>query len=131
MITVGIIGGTGYTAGELIRLLINHPKTTLDFVLSTSQPGKLVNSVHQDLLEEIDITFVDTINPKVNVVFLCIGHGNSVRFLKKNKFSSSTKIIDLSSDYRIANSSHSFIYGLPEFNKNKIREASFLANPGC
>jgi len=130
MITAGIIGGAGYTAGELIRLLINHPEVELDFVYSTSQPGTPIAGIHQDLLGEIDLQFSGEINKKVDVVFLCLGHGNSVKFLSENQFSENTKIVDLSTDYRISGE-HSFIYGLPEFNKEKIKKASFIANPGC
>ncbi len=130
MITAGIIGGAGYTAGELIRILINHPEVKLDFVYSTSQPGKSVAGVHQDLLGETDLKFNGEINKNVDVVFLCLGHGNSVKFLNDNQFSGNTKIVDLSTDFRMQGE-HSFVYGLPEFNKEKIKEAGFIANPGC
>lgn len=130
MIKAGIIGGAGYTAGELIRILINHPEAELDFVYSTSQPGKPVAGVHQDLLGEIDLKFTGEINKNVDVVFLCLGHGNSVKFLAENKFSENTKIVDLSTDYRMQGE-HSFVYGLPEFNKEQIKNADFIANPGC
>ncbi|TDN87599.1 N-acetyl-gamma-glutamyl-phosphate reductase [Salegentibacter sp. 24] len=130
MITAGIIGGAGYTAGELIRILMHHPEVELDFVYSTSQPGKLVAGVHQDLLGETELQFSGDINKNVNVVFLCLGHGNSVKFLAGNTFSEKTKIIDLSTDYRMSGE-HSFVYGLPEFNRDKIKKASFIANPGC
>ncbi|MGY5848525.1 N-acetyl-gamma-glutamyl-phosphate reductase [Salegentibacter sp. HM20] len=130
MITAGIIGGAGYTAGELIRILINHPKVELDFVYSTSKPGNPVAGVHQDLLGEIDLKFTGEINKNVDVVFLCLGHGNSVKFLKENQFSEKTKIVDLSTDYRMQGE-HTFVYGLPEFNKEQIEKADFIANPGC
>jgi N-acetyl-gamma-glutamyl-phosphate reductase len=130
MITAGIIGGAGYTAGELIRILMHHPEVELDFVYSTSQPGKPVAGVHQDLLGETELQFSGDINKNVNVVFLCLGHGNSVKFLAGNTFSEKTKIIDLSTDYRMSGE-HSFVYGLPEFNREKIKKASFIANPGC
>lgn len=130
MITAGIIGGAGYTAGELIRILIHHPKVGIDFVYSTSQPGKPVAGIHQDLLGETDLKFSGAINKNVDVVFLCLGHGNSVKFLAENQFSENTKIVDLSTDYRM-NGHHSFVYGLPEFNKEKIKKTNFIANPGC
>ena len=130
MIKAGIIGGAGYTAGELIRILINHPEVKLDFVYSTSQPGKPVAGVHQDLLGEIDLQFTGEINKNADVVFLCLGHGNSIKFLGDNQFSEKTKIVDLSTDYRM-NGEHAFVYGLPEFNKEKIKKADFIANPGC
>ena len=130
MIKAGIIGGAGYTAGELIRILIHHPEVELDFVYSTSQPGKPVAGIHQDLLGETDLEFSGEINKNTDVVFLCLGHGNSVKFLAENQFSENTKIIDLSTDYRM-DGEHEFVYGLPEFNKKKIKNANFIANPGC
>ncbi|MBE7639303.1 N-acetyl-gamma-glutamyl-phosphate reductase [Salegentibacter sp. BLCTC] len=130
MIKAGIIGGAGYTAGELIRILIHHPEVELDFVYSTSQPGKPVAGIHQDLLGETDLEFSGEINKNTDVVFLCLGHGNSVKFLAENQFSENTKIIDLSTDYRM-DGEHEFVYGLPEFNKEKIKNANFIANPGC
>lgn len=130
MIKAGIIGGAGYTAGELIRILLNHPKVTLDFVFSTSQPGKPVAGVHQDLLGDTDLQFSGEINPEADVVFLCLGHGNSVKFLAENQFSKKTKIVDLSTDYRMEGE-HSFVYGLPEFYRDEIKKANKIANPGC
>ncbi|MCM4160226.1 N-acetyl-gamma-glutamyl-phosphate reductase [Antarcticibacterium flavum] len=130
MIKAGIIGGAGYTAGELIRILLRHPEVELNFLYSTSQAGKPVAGIHQDLLGETELVFDSEVNPDADVVFLCLGHGNSVKFLKENKFSEKTRIIDLSTDYRISGS-HSFVYGLPEVNRKKIQEASHIANPGC
>ena len=95
MLKVGIVGGAGYTAGELIRLLINHPKANIDFIFSTSNAGNKVYKVHQDLLGSTELSFTDKINPDVDVLFLCLGHGNSTAFLQKNTFSDNTKIIDL------------------------------------
>ncbi|MBT8316412.1 MAG: N-acetyl-gamma-glutamyl-phosphate reductase [Lutibacter sp.] len=135
MIKVGIIGGAGYTAGELIRLVINHSKIELDFVYSTSNTGNYIYNVHQDLLGSLDLKFTKTVNSNVDLVFLCLGHGNSKRFLEKNKFSSTTKIIDLSNDFRLKNDAFfqgkEFVYGLPELHKDKIKNASNIANPGC
>jgi len=135
MIRAGIIGGAGYTAGELIRLIINHAHTKLDFVYSTSNAGNDIHKVHKDLLGDIDMKFSNAINPNVDVLFLCLGHGNSSAFLKENEFSSTTKIIDLSNDFRLTEDrvfyGKEFIYGLPEINKEEIINAQYIANPGC
>ncbi|NQW35949.1 MAG: N-acetyl-gamma-glutamyl-phosphate reductase [Flavobacteriales bacterium] len=135
MIKVGIVGGAGYTAGELIRLVINHPKVVLDFVFSTSNAGNFIYEVHQDLLGALDLKFTDSINTDVDVLFLCLGHGNSKKFLEQNQFSDTTKIIDLSNDFRLEKDAvfegKEFVYGLPELQKNEIEKASYIANPGC
>ncbi|PKP12628.1 MAG: N-acetyl-gamma-glutamyl-phosphate reductase [Bacteroidetes bacterium HGW-Bacteroidetes-3] len=135
MIKAGIVGGAGYTAGELIRLLINHSKVELDFVYSTSNAGNNIYDVHQDLLGQIDLKFTDKINPAVDVLFLCLGHGNSKKFLEQHKFFKHTKIIDLSNDFRLKNDAvfqnNEFVYGLPELQKDKIKSANYIANPGC
>ncbi|TDY10106.1 N-acetyl-gamma-glutamyl-phosphate reductase [Meridianimaribacter flavus] len=134
MIKAGIIGGAGYTAGELVRILINHPEVNIDFVYSTSNAGNTIGKVHQDLIGE-DVSFSNEINPNVDVVFLCLGHGNSKAFLSKNEFSAETKIIDLSNDFRLENDKifdgKTFVYGLPELNKSDITQADYIANPGC
>ena len=134
-IKVGIIGGAGYTAGELLRLLINHPETNINFVYSTSNAGNKISSVHQDLLGDLDINFTDTINPDVDVLFLCLGHGNSVKFLSANTFSDKTKIIDLGNDFRLEKDKEfqgkTFVYGLPELQREAIKKANYIANPGC
>lgn len=135
MIQVGIIGGAGYTAGELIRLLINHPKTEINFVYSTSNAGNNISSIHQDLLGDLDMKFTDTINPNVDVLFLCLGHGNSVKFLSANTFSDTTRIIDLGNDFRLEKDKifqeKTFVYGLPELQRDAIKKANYIANPGC
>ncbi len=131
MIRAGIIGGAGYTAGELIRILVNHPQVAIDFVYSTSSAGKPVHAIHQDLVGETDILFSYKIHQDVDVVFLCLGHGNSKKFLEDNSFSENTKIIDLSTDFRNKEEKHAFVYGLPELNRKKIEKANFIANPGC
>ena len=135
MITIGIIGGSGYTAGELIRILMFHPNAKLDFVYSTTSAGKPLSFAHHDLLGDIEMNFTDTTNPDVDVVFLCLGHGKSISFLKKNQFSSHTKIIDLGNDFRLTKdkdfNGKSFVYGLPELNKADIKSAQYIANPGC
>jgi N-acetyl-gamma-glutamyl-phosphate reductase len=134
-IQIGIVGGAGYTAGELIRLLINHSKVTINFVYSTSNAGNKLSSVHQDLVGETELVFSNRINPKVEVLFLCLGHGNSKTFLEENDFSDETKIIDLSNDFRLKNdrifNGKTFVYGLPELGKEQIQSAKYIANPGC
>ncbi len=135
MIKAGIIGGSGYTGGELIRILLNHPQTTIDFVLSTTKAGKKLSKAHPDLLGLTEMEFTDTVNPAVDVVFLCLGHGNSKTFLNQQKFSDSTKIIDLSNDFRLRKDAvleqKQFVYGLPELNRSHIKSANYVANPGC
>lgn len=135
MIKAGIIGGSGYTGGELIRLLLNHPRTEIDFVYSTTRAGKPITSAHQDLLGQTELYFSGKINSNIDVVFLCLGHGNSTTFLNENKFSPATKIIDLSNDFRLQADSNfngqRFVYGLPELNKSAIKAAEAIANPGC
>ena len=135
MIKVGIIGGSGYTAGELLRLLVHHPKVELDFVFSTTNAGSPVAKQHPDLIGEIDLNFTDTINPDVAVLFLCLGHGRSRSFLENNPFSLKTKVIDLGNDFRLhKDATHlerSFVYGLPELQKDAIQSAQNVANPGC
>lgn len=135
MITTGIIGGSGYTGGELIRLLLNHPATQIDFVYSTTRAGQALSSTHSDLLGQTNLHFTGQVNPNVKVVFLCLGHGNSTQFLKEHTFSSDTVIIDLSNDFRLAKDAsfngQKFIYGLPELQKLAIQDAQAIANPGC
>jgi N-acetyl-gamma-glutamyl-phosphate reductase len=135
MIKVGIIGGSGYTAGELIRILMFHPNATLDFVYSTTNAGKPLSIAHHDLMGNIEMNFTDQVNPNVNVVFLCLGHGKSKAFIKQNQFSKDTKIIDLGNDFRLTKDAEfdgkQFVYGLPELNKTAIQSANYIANPGC
>ena len=135
MKTAGIIGGSGYTGGELLRLVLNHPGLTLDFVYSTTRPGFPLSETHSDLLGSTSINFTDQVNLEVSVVFLCLGHGNSSKFLEQNKFSEQTLIIDLSNDFRLSAESEfmgrTFVYGLPERNKEAIEQATAIANPGC
>ena len=134
-VQIGIIGGAGYTAGELIRLLIHHPKAEINFVYSTSNAGNKISAIHQDLVGSTSMKFTDTINSDVDVLFLCLGHGNSTAFLEKNMFSAKTKIIDLSNDFRLIKDKvfdgKTFVYGLPELQKEKIKTADYIANPGC
>jgi N-acetyl-gamma-glutamyl-phosphate reductase len=134
MIKVGIVGGAGYTAGELIRILVNHPQVDINFIFSTSSAGKKVYEVHQDLFGQTEIEFSGEINAEIDALFLCLGHGNSKQFLENNSFSESTKIIDLSTDFRPFASNfedQEFVYGLPEFQKEAIKQAQNIANPGC
>jgi N-acetyl-gamma-glutamyl-phosphate reductase len=135
MIKAGIIGGAGYTAGELIRIILNHPGLELDFVYSTSNAGNKLYQIHGDLIGETEMKFTQGINPEIDVLFLCLGHGNSKVFLEKHEFSSQTRIIDLSNDFRLIGDhffkGKKFVYGLPEVFKKDIQKASYLANPGC
>jgi N-acetyl-gamma-glutamyl-phosphate reductase len=135
MLEIGIIGGAGYTAGELIRLLLHHPKSNINFVYSTSNAGNKLYKVHQDLIGATEIRFTSEINMEVDVLFLCLGHGNSTAFLEKNSFSENTRIIDLSNDFRLLADKNfegkEFVYGLPELQREKIKTAKYIANPGC
>lgn len=125
---IGIIGGAGYTAGELLRILLFHPEVEISFVHSKSQAGKPVISIHTDLLGDTDLTFCDEIT-NADVVFLCAGHGESKKILAENPSLLQSKIIDLSADYR--DQSAGFVYGLPEWQREKIKSAKYIANPGC
>ena len=132
---IGIVGGSGFTGGELIRILLNHPKLKIKFIYSLSQNGKNVHEIHPDLLGKTDIIFSDQISTDIDVLFLCLGHGKSRIFLDKYNFKSDMIIIDLSSDFRLTNNnkykSRNFLYSLPEFNREKIKQSKSIANPGC
>lgn len=134
-VRVGIIGGAGYTGGELIRLLIHHPYTTVVFIHSRSNAGKPIHSVHQDLLGDTDLVFTDEVNTEIDVLFLCLGHGESRKFLDGQSLPDDIKVIDLANDFRLQaaskHSTRSFVYGLPELNRDAIRKAGNIANPGC
>ena len=134
-IRVGIIGGAGYTGGELIRLLVNHPMSELIFVHSKSNAGKPLHAVHHDLMNETEMQFSAFANNDVDVLYLCTGHGDSKKYLDENEIPARVKIISLSQDFRLkANSvfkNKTFVYGLPEINRNKIRTTKYVANPGC
>ena len=131
MIKVGILGAAGYTGGELIRLLINHPEVEIVFANSESNAGNAVADVHEGLLGDTDLKFTDEMPfDKVDVVFFCFGHGKSEQFLKEHTIPENVKIIDLAQDFRIAGD-HDYVYGLPEMNKAQIAKAQHLANPGC
>ncbi|MBX3256346.1 MAG: N-acetyl-gamma-glutamyl-phosphate reductase [Chitinophagaceae bacterium] len=137
-IKVGIIGGAGYTGGELIRLLINHPAADTIFIHSRSNAGKPVFDIHQDLFGETKLTFTNDLsglNGGIDVLFLCLGHGESKKFLTENKVADQIKIVDLANDFRLIKNSaignRKFVYGLPELNKVYIKSAHNIANPGC
>lgn len=128
-IKVGIVGGAGYTGGELLRVLLNHPHTEIVFVNSKSNSGKAVAMVHTDLIGDTDLVFTESIFGLIDVLFLCLGHGEANVWLSENILNAETKIIDLSQDHRLAMSN--FVYGLPELNRNAIQSAKRIANPGC
>ena len=131
MIKVGILGAAGYTGGELIRLLLNHPEAEIVFANSESNAGNLVSDVHEGLIGDTDLRFTDAMPfDQVDVVFFCFGHGKSEAFLKEHTIPANVKIIDLAQDFRIKGN-HDYVYGLPEINKAEIVKAQHVANPGC
>jgi N-acetyl-gamma-glutamyl-phosphate reductase len=138
-IKAGIIGGAGYAGGEMIRILINHPGVSISFVHSKSNAGKFVYEVHSDLVGDTELKFADTLSDTIDVLFLCVGHGEAKKFLEGHAaYFKTAKIIDLSQDYRLHGNGmrprvngHPFVYGLPELNKDLIRSAQHIANPGC
>lgn len=132
-IKVGIVGGAGYTGGELCRILVNHPTTDIRFVHSNSQAGKFVYDLHSDLQGDTELKFTSTIGKDIDVLFLCLGHGEAAKFLSANKIDDKIKVIDLSQDFRLGETSghRKFVYGLPELNKELIKNAGNIANPGC
>lgn len=134
-IKAGIIGGAGYTGGEMLRILVNHPNVEIAFVNSTSNAGNLISDVHTDLIGDTDLKFTSEIPQDIDVLFLCVGHGDAKKFLDANPINENIKIIDLSQDFRLnSNSSienREFVYGLPELNRDAIKEAKNIANPGC
>jgi len=132
MIKIGVIGGAGYTAGELLRILLNHPQAEIVFVNSSSNAGNLITDIHGGLVGECNMTFTDELPlDKVDVLFLCSAHGDSKKFLEEKNVPESVKIIDLSTDYREQREDHDFVYGLPEMKMVSIRKAKHVANPGC
>lgn len=132
MIKVGIIGGAGYTAGELIRLLLNHPDAEIIFVHSNSNAGNKVTSVHSGLYGETDLSFTQHMPlNEIDLLFFCTAHGDTKKFMDTHPVPEHLKIIDLSMDYRINDPSHEFIYGLPELNRRAICSSKYVANPGC
>lgn len=132
MIKVGIIGGAGYTAGELIRLLIWHPEVEIKFIHSNSNAGNRITDVHAGLLGETDLMFTDEMPfEEIDLLFLCTAHGDSRKFMESHALPDEVKVIDLSMDYRIKGSDHDFIYGLPELNRRNTCKSRYVANPGC
>lgn len=132
MIKIGIVGGAGYTAGELLRILLGHPNAEITWVVSSSHKGEPIYKAHNDLKGESEIFFSEKPNfNTVDVVFLCMGHGASAKFLAENPIPNQVKIIDLSTDFRHKATANGFVYGLPELNKETIKKATKIANPGC
>jgi N-acetyl-gamma-glutamyl-phosphate reductase len=137
-IRVGVIGGAGYTGGELLRILINHPGVNISFVNSKSNAGNAISNVHTDLLGDTDLAFSSDLHNNIDVLFLCVGHGDARKFLAENTFLTGIRIIDLSQDYRLHSNGQRasfnnkpFIYGLPELNREDIKTGYNIANPGC
>lgn len=137
-IKVGIIGGAGYTGGELIRILVHHPQAEIAFINSKSNAGNPVHQVHADLIGETNLSFTEELSNDIDVLFLCVGHGEAKKFLAENDIAESIKVIDLSQDFRLSEGSRQegglhreFVYGLPELNREQIKQAHNVANPGC
>lgn len=134
-IKIGVIGGAGYTGGELLRILVNHPNAEITFVHSKSNAGNFIYDTHTDLIGDTNLKFTDTLSDAIDVLFLCTGHGEAKKFLSENKIKTGIKIIDLSQDHRLnstnSNVANPFVYGLPELNHATIKEADYIANPGC
>lgn len=134
-IRIGIAGGAGYTGGELLRILVHHPAAEIVFVHSNSNAGKPISDVHTDLFGDTDLKFTDSFSQDIDVLFLCVGHGDAKKFLESHEVSSGIRIIDLSQDFRLSKNAvfgeRTFVYGLPELNREDIRKAQNIANPGC
>lgn len=132
-IKAGIIGGAGYGGGEMIRILLNHPDVEISFVHSRSNAGNPLYAVHADLLGETELTFSSALDNNIDVLFLCLGHGEAKKFIETNNIAPAVKIIDLSQDFRLGESvnGREFVYGLPELQREKIKAAQNIANPGC
>ncbi|PWE01186.1 N-acetyl-gamma-glutamyl-phosphate reductase [Marinilabilia rubra] len=132
MIKVGIVGGAGYTAGELIRILLGHSITQIEWVNSGSNAGNYISDVHADLVGDTEMMFTDQLDfDAVDILFLCMGHGKSKGFMQDHKLPENLKVIDLSNDFRLNRDGNEFVYGLPEVNRPKIKDCKYLANPGC
>jgi N-acetyl-gamma-glutamyl-phosphate reductase len=134
-VRAGLIGGAGYTGGEMLRILVNHPNVEIAFVNSKSNTGNYIYEVHNDLFGDTDLKFTGDVPTDIDVLFLCVGHGDAKKFLEQNVIPDNVKIIDLSQDFRLSQNSKlkgkNFIYGLPELNRDKIKSAQNIANPGC
>ena len=135
MIKAGIVGGAGYTGGELIRLLLNHPAVEMSFVHSNSNAGNPLYKVHGDLIGETEMRFTGTLSSDIDLLFLCVGHGEAAKFMDEHPVAAHIRIIDLSQDFRLhknaGNGDREFVYGLPELNRDMIKSSSNVANPGC
>jgi N-acetyl-gamma-glutamyl-phosphate reductase len=132
MVRVGIIGGAGYTAGELLRILINHPNALVVYVQSSSNAGNKITDVHKDLIGDTDLVFSSEYNfSGLDVIFLCMGHGKSKEFFENNSIPEQLKVIDLSHDFRLKREGNNFVYGLPELDRDLIMNSKYIANPGC
>ena len=132
MVRVGILGAAGYTGGELIRLLLNHPEAEIVFANSESNAGNPVADVHEGLYGDTELCFTSEMPfDSVDVVFFCFGHGKSEAFLKEHSIPENVKIVDLAQDFRLEAPDHDYVYGLPEINKERIAKAQHVANPGC
>jgi N-acetyl-gamma-glutamyl-phosphate reductase len=135
IIKAGIIGGAGYTGGEMLRILLNHPNVEIAFINSKSNAGNYLHEVHKDLFGDTELKFSSDLSNDIDVLFLCVGHGDAKKFLEANPIADHIKIIDLSQDFRLAANTQlrtrNFTYGLPELQKTSIKEASNIANPGC
>jgi len=134
-VKIGIVGGAGYTGGELLRVLLRHPNASITFVHSTSNAGESLSNVHTDLVGETDLKFASELDQNIDVLFLCVGHGDARKFLATHTLQSTIKIIDLLQDFRLSSDAtigdRTFIYGLPELQKSTIQKAHNIANPGC
>jgi N-acetyl-gamma-glutamyl-phosphate reductase len=136
-IRIGITGSAGYTGGELIRILLHHPQAELMFVQSKSHAGELISAVHQDLAGDTHLRFTEFLTEDIDLLFLCVGHGEARKFLLENQINPETRLIDLSQDFRLESGNRlsaagkAFIYGLPELNRDEIKSAKYIANPGC
>ncbi len=134
-VNIGIVGGAGYTGGELLRVLLRHPNAHITFVHSTSNAGEPVCKVHADLVGDTELKFAAELDQNIEVLFLCVGHGDAKKFLATNEIKAGIKIIDLSQDFRLAATAtlgdKQFVYGLPEIHREKIKESNYIANPGC
>ena len=129
--TIGIIGGAGYTGGELLRILVGHPEIEIAFVHSNSNAGNKIYQVHQDLMGYTDLVFTDQLTTDIDALVMCLGHGDAKKFLDANPAFYGVKIVDLSTDFRHAKEGNDFVYGLPELNKAQLKGAKHIANPGC
>jgi N-acetyl-gamma-glutamyl-phosphate reductase len=136
-IRIGITGGAGYTGGELIRILLNHPAADLTFIQSKSHAGQFISALHQDLAGDTELRFSENLSSDIDLLYLCVGHGEARKFLLENQIKPEIKIIDLSQDFRLESnnrlpdSGNAFVYGLPELNRSEIKQAHNIANPGC